>query len=122
MRNEKTRHLSSESAEQEAVVQYCDVRHIPIVHIPNEGKRSVSYAAQMKRAGLRKGFPDLFVPLAREGYHGLFIELKYGRGKTSPDQEEWIQLLNANGYRAVVCYGFEETVREICRYAKNEKI
>ena len=122
MRNEKTRHLSSETAEQEALIEYCDVRHIPIVHIPNEGKRSVSYAAQMKRMGLRNGFPDLFVPLAREGYHGLFIELKYGRGKTSPDQEEWLAFLSANGYRAVVCYGFEEAVREICRYAKNEKI
>ena len=122
MRNEKTRHLSSETAEQEALIEYCDVRHIPIVHIPNEGKRSVSYAAQMKRAGLRKGFPDLFVPLAREGYHGLFIELKYGRGKTSPDQEEWLEFLNANSYRAVVCRGFEEAAREICRYAKNEKI
>lgn len=122
MRKQSDRYLSSETAEQEALIEYCDVRHIPIVHIPNEGKRSAAYAAQMKRAGLRKGFPDLFVPLARESYHGLFIELKYGRGKTSPEQEEWLAFLSANGYRAVVCYGFEEAVREICRYAKGEKL
>lgn len=122
MRKPSDCYLSSETAEQEALIEYCDVRHIPIVHIPNEGKRSAAYAAQMKRAGLRKGFPDLFVPLAREGFHGLFIELKYGRGKTSPEQEEWLALLSLNGYRAVVCYGFEEAAREICRYAKNEKL
>ena len=76
LRNQANAPKSSEAAEQEAVVEYCDVRHIPIVHIPNEGKRSVSYAAQLKRAGMRKGFPDLFVPLAREGFHGLFVEMK----------------------------------------------
>ena len=122
MRNQANAPKASEAAEQEAVVEYCDVRHIPIVHIPNEGKRSVSYAAQLKRAGMRKGFPDLFVPLAREGFHGLFVEMKYGRGSTSPEQEEWLALLRENGYRAVVCRGFEEAAREICRYAKGEMI
>lgn len=44
---------SSETEEQEAAVEYCDLLHIPIVHIPNEGKRSLSYAAM-----LRKGATD----------------------------------------------------------------
>lgn len=113
---------SNETAEQEAVIAYCDVRHIPVVHIPNEGKRTVSYAERLKRAGMRPGFPDLFIPLAREGFHGLFVEMKYGKGKTTAEQEAWLTLLGENGYRAVVCYGCEEAIREICCYVKNERL
>lgn len=107
---------SNETAEQVAVVEYCELRNIPVVHIPNEGKRSLSYGAQLKRAGMRSGFPDLFIPRANGVYHGLMIEMKYGKGKTSKEQQEWLALLNASGYYAVVCYGFEEAVAEICKY------
>ena len=32
--------------------------------------------ARAKQGGMKKGFPDLFLPVARKGHHGLFIELK----------------------------------------------
>ena len=32
--------------------------------------------ARAKQSGMKKGFPDLFLPVARKGHHGLFIELK----------------------------------------------
>ncbi len=120
MRN-KAVYASSEDAEQEAVVEYCDLRHIPIVHIPNEGKRSLSYAAKIKRMGLRRGFPDLFIPLARKCFHGLFIEMKYGKGKATKEQAEWISYLNSQGYRAVVCYGTDEALAEIDLYIYNKE-
>ena len=107
----------TESGEQEAVIEYCAWKHIPVVHIPNEGKRSVSYAAQMKRMGLAKGFPDLFIPVAISGFHGLFIELKRDRkSKATETQKAWIKYLNKAGYRAVVSYGSEEAMREIELY------
>ena len=109
-------YASSEDAEQEAVVEYCDLLQIPIVHIPNEGKRSLSYAARMKRMGLRSGFPDLFVPLARGGYHGLFIEMKYGKNKTTKKQKEWLELLSAEGYACAVCYNADEAIKTIEGY------
>lgn len=111
---------SNELAEQIAVVEYCDLRHIPIVHIPNEGKRSVVMGAAMKRAGLRPGFPDLFVPRARGKYHGLFIEMKYDDGKLSEDQKKWIRTLREEGYAACACYGFDEAVRAIECYLRKE--
>ena len=111
-------HLSSEDLEQEAVVAWCDLKHIPIVHIPNEGKRSVSYAARLKRMGLRSGFPDLFVPLARGIYHGLFIEMKYGSGRASGAQEGWLRLLSREGYAVSICYGFDEARHVIEKYLK----
>ena len=111
---------SSEDAEQEAVVEYCDLLHIPIVHIPNEGKRSLSYAARMKRMGLRSGFPDLLVPLARGGYHGLFIEMKYGKNKTTKEQKEWLERLSAEGYACAVCYNAAEAIKTIESYNRRK--
>ena len=116
----KTVYASSEDAEQEAVVEYCDLLHIPIVHIPNEGKRSLSYAARMKRMGLRSGFPDLLVPLARGGYHGLFIEMKYGKNKTTKEQKEWLERLSAEGYACAVCYNAAEAIKTIESYNRRK--
>lgn len=112
--------LSNEDAEQEAVVEYCDIKGIPIVHIPNEGKRSLSYAAKLKRMGLRKGFPDLFVPIAKGENHGLFVEMKYGDGKPTKDQQRWMGLLTREGYLCRVCYGFDSAIKVINEYLRKK--
>lgn len=107
----------TESGEQEAVVEYCAWKKIPVVHIANEGKRSIPYAMQMKRMGLAKGFPDLFIPVAKQGFHGLMIELKRDRkSKATEEQKTWLKYLNEAGYRAAVCYGSEEAMKEIEKY------
>lgn len=111
-------YASTETAEQIAVVEYCAIKHIPVVHIPNEGKRSAATGANLVRMGLKKGFPDLFIPRARGKYHGLFIEMKYGKGKTSPDQEEWIDILLREGYACTVCRGADEAINIIETYNK----
>lgn len=107
----------TETTEQQAVVEFCEYAGIEIVHIPNEGKRSARYGAELKRIGLRKGFPDLFVPKAVKGVYGLFIELK--KDKTSyptKEQMEWIAKLNAEGYHAEVCYGADAAIHLIKKY------
>ena len=112
----------TESGEQEAVVQFCELMRIPVVHIPNEGKRSAAYAAQMKRMGLAKGFPDLFIPVAASGFHGLFIELKRDRKASATEtQKVWLEYLNKEGYRAAVCHGSEEAMKEIENYFGGRK-
>lgn len=113
---------ATESGEQEAVVEYCAWKHIPVVHIVNEGKRSIPYAMQLKRMGLAKGFPDLFIPVAISGFCGLFIELKRDRkAKATDTQRAWIKYLNKAGYRAVVCHGSEEAMKEIENYFGGRK-
>lgn len=112
---------SSETAEQITVVEYCAIKKIPVVHIPNEGKRSAANGAALKRMGLQKGFPDLFIPRARGKYHGLFIEMKYGKGKTTADQEKWLALLSGEGYAAAVCYSADEAIKTINTYCSIRK-
>ena len=102
---------------QVAVVDYCDLMRIVCVHIPNESKRSQAYGAKMKRMGLRKGFPDLFIPTARNGFHGLFIELKRDKeSRPTKEQLEWLSHLNREGYRAIIAYGVDEAMKEIKKY------
>lgn len=47
-----------------------------LYHIPNGGKRDAKTATILKRQGVKAGVPDLHLPVARGGYHGLYIELK----------------------------------------------
>lgn len=89
-----------------------------LFHIPNGGSRNKLEAANLKKQGVRAGVPDLFLPVARGKYHGLFIELKYGKNKTTLKQNEWLAKLNEQGYAAAVCYGCNEASQKILKYLK----
>ena len=107
----------SESLEQQAVFEYALWRGLPLFAIPNGGKRAIQTAARLKAEGVRPGVPDMFLPMAAKGYHGLFVEMKRkDGGRLSTRQRDWLELLGANGYKAVVCHGADEAIREIEAY------
>lgn len=117
---------SYEEAEQAAIFEWAEYekRKYPelelLHHVPNGGKRDAKTASILKRCGVKAGVPDLVLPVARCGYHGLYIELKVGKNRTSKNQDRWLENLNAQGYKAVVCYGFNETTNMILRYLEGE--
>ena len=41
-------------------------------HIPNGGTRDAVEAKHLKQQGVKSGVPDICLPVARGGYHGLF--------------------------------------------------
>lgn len=84
--------------------------------IPNGGHRRKSVAARLKAEGVQSGVPDLKLPVARQGYHGLYIEMKYGRNKPTDNQRRWIRFLRRQGYRVEVCYGAEAAKQVIVNY------
>lgn len=112
----------SEATEQEAVIQWCgwhEGKHPElklIFHIPNGGSRNTIEAANLKRQGVKAGVPDLCLPVPMNGFHGLYIEMKYGRNKSTEKQEEWQKALQEQGYYVAVCYGAEEAERLIAGY------
>lgn len=107
----------TEAQEQEAVIQYCDWRRIPVFHIPNGGKRGKIEAARLKRQGVRAGVPDLCIPVPSKDKHGLFIEMKKSEGgKVSASQKVWLKILNDLGYQACVCKGYKEAIDVIESY------
>ena len=102
----------SEALEQRAVVEYCDLKKIPVFHIPNGGYRNKAEAAHLKAQGVRPGVPDLCVPVARYGYHGLYIEMKAKKnGRVSAYQQRWLALLRENGYCAYVFNGADAAIK-----------
>lgn len=86
-------------------------------HIPNEGKRSGMNGYRLKAQGLRKGVPDICLPVPSGRYTALYIELKrMDGGRVSEEQRGWISALNRVGCRAVVCHGWEAARVEIEQY------
>lgn len=93
--------------------------------IPNGGQRNKITAAKMKAEGTKAGIPDIFLPVARQGCHGLWVEMKATypngkRGTTSPEQRRWIKALADQGYRVVVCYDWQEAYQVMVEYLTGE--
>jgi hypothetical protein len=87
-----------------------------IFAIPNGGQRHVVVAMKLKAEGVRAGIPDIFLAFPWGGWSGLFIEMKAGKNRTSPAQNEWIMRLQQANYMVVVCYSFEQAKQNILDY------
>lgn len=87
--------------------------------IPNGGARHIAVAKKLKAEGVKAGVPDIFLPIARNGYHGLFIEMKVGKNKPTESQRNYLDKLEDEGYLIDVCYSSEEAYNLIMTYLKN---
>ena len=93
-------------------------------HIPNGGARSKATAGRLKAEGVKAGIPDICLPVPKNGYGALYIELKVPenkalgvrKGRVSDCQAAMLKSLSDYGNRAVVCYGAEEAIRAIKEY------
>ena len=85
--------------------------------IPNGGYRPPKTAAILKLTGVKAGVPDICLPVARNGFHALYIELKrVSGGAVSASQRIWLNALTEQGFKAVVCKGADEAIRVILEY------
>ena len=90
-------------------------------HIPNGGSRNKVEAARLKGQGVKAGIPDIFLPVARGGYHGLYIEMKRQKGGiVSVDQKRMINALRLQGYCVQVCSGFQNAADFIEKYLSDK--
>ena len=94
-----------EDAEQRIIFQWAAMETAArpelglLYAIPNGGKRAMKTAIALKAQGVKSGVPDMCLPVARGGYHGLYIELKRQKGGTvSETQKSWITALTEQGY------------------------
>jgi hypothetical protein len=90
-----------------------------LFHIPNERSDKVQ-ASILKKMGVKKGVPDLFLPVPSGKYHGLWIEMKTENGRASTEQIWWADHLKANGYAHAFCYGWERAT-EVLEWYLNLK-
>lgn len=86
-------------------------------HIPNGGLRGKREAARLKRMGVKAGVPDLCLPVARGGFHGLYVEMKrLDGGRVSTEQKAWLAALHASGHCVAVAEGHEQAIGVIRDY------
>jgi len=109
-----------EKHEQAAVIGWSS--HIPeirgrLFHIPNGGSRHKLEAVALKRQGVRAGVSDLFLPVPKGKFHGMWIEMKAVNGaKPSKAQQEWLDDMESLGYAAIVAYGAEQAINGLKNY------
>lgn len=102
-------------------------------HIPNGGSRGGDersaqiQGARLKAQGVKSGVLDLFLPVPRNGCHGLYIEMKKpdqrpkregSKGGMSDDQIEFTKFVHSQGYGAATCYTWEDAKNLIISYMK----
>lgn len=82
----------------------------------NAGKRTKRLGANLKRAGMKAGVPDMQLCVARGGYIGLWIEQKVKGGRVRPSQDEWHKRLEDVGHRVIVSWSIEESIQTLIDY------
>ena len=133
----KLRLIPTEHEEQVRVIDWASVKaskwpELRLLHaIPNGGSRASAEnrrgsryspeAQRLRSEGVRSGVPDLDLPVARRGYHGLRIEMKTIDGKVSSQQKWWLDELTAQGYLAVVRHGADEAITTIKWYLEGQR-
>jgi len=123
-RPSRARKADIETEEQTEVIkkfreQYPDIGEL-LIHPPNGGFRKNAFEGwRLKQAGVRAGVSDLFLPIARGGYFGLWIEFKAAPPNNAPvsdNQKKWLELMAAQGYATHICLGVEAAMKVLDEY------
>jgi hypothetical protein len=87
--------------------------------IPNGGARHIGVAIKLKKEGVKRGVPDIFLAVPNHKHHGLFIELKHGSNKLTDEQKAWREKLELENYKHVTCKSWIEASEEIKKYLEH---
>lgn len=110
------RRRQPEHDEQVAVIQWAElsVAKYPALRwlyaVPNGGARHPAVAGKLKAEGVKRGVPDLVLPVPLGSFHGAYVEMK--RPGSSPsdvsaEQREWGEHLSKAGYAYCLARSFE---------------
>ena len=119
-----------ESAQQAQVVEWSRWAYktgkypmLNMLHCSLNGvKLSGTQARIAKGQGMLSGVPDLFLPVPKNGYHGLFIEMKSEKGRVTENQHWFLTNAESLGYKTAVCYSAKEAISAIQAYYDEETI
>lgn len=125
------RPVQREAREQEALFRWAGMvsKRYPgldcMFAIPNgaylqgDSRRRAMQWAQLKAQGAHAGVSDVFLPVPRDGFSGLWIEMKAPKPHNAPvsdEQEKWIAAMQQQGFAAFVAYGWVHAVELIDLY------
>ena len=97
--------------------------HLDMLHCSLNGvKLSGTQAKIAKGQGMLSGVPDLFLPVPKNGFHGLFIEMKSDKGRVTENQHWFLTNAESLSYKTVICYSAKEAISAIQAYYDEETI
>jgi hypothetical protein len=103
-----------------AVVRWFDLQYPQyrgrLFAVPNGGVRHIAVASKLKAEGVRRGVPDLHLPVKTADFSGLVIEMKAKGGKPTPEQTDWLNFYAQQGFMAVLCVGIDSALSTIKQY------
>ena len=119
-----------EHQEQAALIEWASLVRLPpapdvepgavildlLYAIPNSGKRTPRAAGRLKAEGMKKGVWDLHLPLARGGFHSLWIEMKSKTGSLEPEQRVWGDRMKLAGHQVHVCRSADAAIAAMRAY------
>lgn len=71
---------------------------------------------RLKRLGLTRGVGDIFVMIAKDCYHGLWIEIKTKTGKQTKEQMEFERSAKDENYLYKIARSLEEAIEIFNKY------
>lgn len=99
---------------QAALVRWLAMKGVMAIAIPNAARRSARQAAYLKAEGMIAGAPDLILHRRARGGHPVAVEMKRAKGaRVSPVQEAMHELLRAEGWVVLVCYGLDDAIHQV---------
>lgn len=87
-------------------------------HFANERRCSIQEGRTLKRMGVKKGVADFFLAIPLNGKAGLWIELKVGKNKPSPEQLAFAERKIKRQYAFAFVWGFQAAKDAISTYLK----
>ena len=137
MTPEQIAKANTEAAHQTALFAWAslNVERYPelkwLHHIPNGGSRGDTAKSRaieggkLKAQGVKKGVLDLMLPVRRNGFCGLYIEMKKPgqqtakNGGLSDEQIEFGNFVSNQGYLCKLCYSWQEAAKILEDYLQN---
>lgn len=110
----------SEAHHQEQLVAWFRMQYRQLadllIHIPNGQNVGAVVGSRLKRMGLLKGASDFLLAYPINGSAGLWLELKTGHGRLTPEQKTFLERMKSVGYAAHASWHFEDSQRIIKEY------
>ena len=118
----KRRNAQPEAIEQAKVIAWAraserNYPYLQLLHCSLNGvKMTKAQAVRAVAQGMKKGVADLFLPVKKGVFSGLYIEMKSEKGRTSLDQSKFLTAVSENDYSAHICYSAVEAIDKIKGY------
>ncbi|MFA5234166.1 MAG: VRR-NUC domain-containing protein [Sulfurimonas sp.] len=118
-RNPYFKYLKPETHLQIQCILYMKFKYpnVLVHHSPNESRRSTYERWFVSLFGIKSGCPDILIFKGVDKiFCGLAIELKYGKNKTTDNQNKFLNQLSENGWQVNVIYTIEDFIFIVDNY------